>query len=208
LISPAEAEELAHTEMKGSPAARAASASVWGAVAVTRPEDALKPLKSMLYDPAMEVRIEAARAFGALRRDGLELTEKALKDPSPEVERAAIESALALSAQYPGQIADMLGRAVKTVRPAVRRSLVEALAHLGESRPAAALPPLAHAIKDSDVATRLAATTWPRRAARQPPHICASLPATITTRCAPPPPPACPTWRRPIPRARRAWPPS
>ncbi|HSS38814.1 MAG TPA: HEAT repeat domain-containing protein, partial [Polyangia bacterium] len=158
LISPAEAEELAHAEMKGSPAARAASASVWGAVAATRPEDALKPLKSMLYDPAMEVRIEAARAFGALRRDGLDLTDKALKDPSPEVERAAIESALALSAQYPGQIADMLGRSVKTVRPAVRRSLVEALAHLGESRPAAALPPLAHAIKDSDVATRLAAT--------------------------------------------------
>jgi HEAT repeat protein len=158
LISPAEAEDLARTEMKGSPAARAASAAVWGAVAATRPDDALKPLKSMLYDPAMEIRIEAARAFGALRRDGLDLTEKALKDPSPEVERAAIESALALSAQYPAQIADMLGRAVKTVRPAVRRSLVEALAHLGESRPAAALPPLAHAIKDSDVATRLAAT--------------------------------------------------
>ena len=158
LISPAEAEDLARTEMKGSPAARAASAAVWGAVAATRPDDALKPLKSMLYDPAMEIRIEAARAFGSLHRDGLELTEKALKDPSPEVERAAIESALALSAQYPGQIADMLGRAVKTVRPAVRRSLVEALAHLGESRPAAALPPLAHAIKDSDVATRLAAT--------------------------------------------------
>ncbi len=158
LISPAEAEDLARTEMKGSPAARAASAAVWGAVAATRPDDALKPLKSMLYDPAMEIRIEAARAFGSLHRDGLELTDKALKDPSPEVERAAIESALALSAQYPGQIADMLGRAVKTVRPAVRRSLVEALAHLGESRPAAALPPLAHAIKDSDVATRLAAT--------------------------------------------------
>jgi len=158
LISPAEAEDLARTEMKGSPAARAASAAVWGAVAATRPDDALKPLKSMLYDPAMEIRIEAARAFGSLHRDGLDLTEKALKDPSPEVERAAIESALALSAQYPGQIADMLGRAVKTVRPAVRRGLVEALAHLGESRPAAALPPLAHAIKDSDVATRLAAT--------------------------------------------------
>ncbi|HTB58367.1 MAG TPA: HEAT repeat domain-containing protein, partial [Polyangia bacterium] len=158
LISPAEAEDLARTEMKGSPAARAASAAVWGAVAATRPDDALKPLKSMLYDPAMEIRIEAARAFGFLHRDGLDLTEKALKDPSPEVERAAIESALALSAQYPGQIADMLGRAVKTVRPAVRRGLVEALAHLGESRPAAALPPLAHAIKDSDVATRLAAT--------------------------------------------------
>ena len=157
LISPAEAEELARSEMKGPPAARAASAAVWGAVAATRPEDAAKPLKSMLYDPGTEVRIEAARAFGSLRRDGLELTDKALKDPSPEVERAAIESAVALAAQSPGPVADMLGRAVKTVRPAVRRSLVEALAHLGESRPAAALPPLARAIKDSDVATRLAA---------------------------------------------------
>ena len=103
LISPAEAEELARTEMKGPPAARAASAAVWGAVAATRPDDAEKPLKSMLYDPATETRIEAARAFGFLRRDGLDLTDKALKDPSPEVERAAIESALALSAQYPAR---------------------------------------------------------------------------------------------------------
>jgi len=157
LISPAEAEEIARNEMKGPPAARAASAAVWGAVAATRPEDAVKPLKSMLYDPATETRIEAARAFGFLRRDGIELTEKALKDPSPEVERAAIASALTLGAQNPNPIADMLGRAIKTVRPAVRKNLVEALAHLGESRPAAALPPLAHAIKDSDLATRLAA---------------------------------------------------
>jgi hypothetical protein len=157
LISPAEAEEIARNEMKGPPAARAASAAVWGAVAATRPEDAVKPLKSMLYDPATETRIEAARAFGFLRRDGIDLTEKALKDPSPEVERAAIASALTLGAQNPNPIADMLGRAIKTVRPAVRKNLVEALAHLGESRPAAALPPLARAIKDSDFATRLAA---------------------------------------------------
>jgi hypothetical protein len=157
LISPAEAEEIARNEMKGPPAARAASAAVWGAVAATRPEDAVKPLKSMLYDPATETRIEAARAFGFLRRDGIELTEKALKDPSPEVERAAIASALTLGAQNPNPIADILGRAMKTVRPAVRKNLVEALAHLGESRPAAALPLLAHAIKDSDLATRLAA---------------------------------------------------
>ncbi len=133
LISPAEAEEIARNEMKGPPAARAASAAVWGAVAATRPEDAVKPLKSMLYDPVTETRIEAARAFGFLRRDGIELTEKALKDPSPEVERAAIASALTLGAQNPGPISDMLGRAIKTVRPAVRKSLVEALAHLGES---------------------------------------------------------------------------
>jgi HEAT repeat protein len=158
LITPEEAEDLARGEMKGPPAARAASAAVWGAVAATHPDDAEKPLKSMLYDPGTEVRIEAARAFGFLHRDGLDLTEKALKDPSPDVERAAIESALALSGQYSVQVADILGKAVKTVRPAVRRNLVEALARLGESRPAAALPPLAHAIKDTDVATRLAAT--------------------------------------------------
>jgi hypothetical protein len=127
-------------------------------VAATHPDDAEKPLKSMLYDPATEARIEAARAFGFLHREGLDLTEKALKDPSPDVERAAIESALALSGQYSVQVADILGKAVKTVRPAVRRNLVEALARLGENRPAAALPPLAHAIKDTDVATRLAAT--------------------------------------------------
>ncbi|HZL16581.1 MAG TPA: HEAT repeat domain-containing protein, partial [Polyangia bacterium] len=176
LISPAEAEEIARNEMKGPPAARAASAAVWGAVASSRPEDALKPLKSMLYDPATETRIEAARAFGFLRRDGIELTEKALKDPSPEVERAAIASALMLGAQNPNPIADMLGRAIKTVRPAVRKNLVEALAHLGESRPAAALPPLARAIKDSDFATRLAAanafcTLAKRNAAAASPYL-------------------------------------
>ena len=41
----------------------------------------------------------------------------------------------------------------------VQRLIALGVQHLGESRPAAALPPLAHAIKDSDVATRLAATT-------------------------------------------------
>jgi HEAT repeat protein len=158
LISPAEAEEIARDDMKGSPAARAASAAVWGVVATSRPDDAGKALKSMLYDPAPEVRTEAARAFGALKRDGLDLTDKALKDPSPDVERAALDSALALAPAYPYQVADMLGRAVKTVRPAVRKNLVEALARLGESRPAVALPPLARAVKDSDAATRVAAT--------------------------------------------------
>jgi HEAT repeat protein len=157
LISPADAEELARADMKGPPAARAASAAIWGAIAGLRPEDAAKPLKGMLYDPSPEARVEAARAFGFLRRDGLELTDKALKDPSPDVERAAIEAALTLSAQSPGPVADMLGRSLKTVRPAVRRNLVEALARLGEKQPAAALPPLARAIRDGDVPTRVAA---------------------------------------------------
>jgi HEAT repeat protein len=157
LISPDEAEALARADMKGPPASRAASAAIWGALAAVRPEDAAKPLKSMLYDPAPEARVEAARAFGFLRHDGFDLTDKALKDPSPDVERAAIESALTLSAQSPAAVADMLGRAVKTVRPAVRRNVVEALARLGEKQPAAALPPLARAIHDADVPTRVAA---------------------------------------------------
>jgi HEAT repeat protein len=157
LVSPAEAEEIARNEMKGPAAARASAAAVWGAVATTRPEEAGKPLKSMLYDPSTETRIEAARAYGYLKREGLDLVDKALKDPSPEVERAALESALTLAAAYPYQVADILGRALKTVRPAVRRSLIEALARLGEGRLAVALPPLARAVKDSDGATRVAA---------------------------------------------------
>ena len=93
LVSPAEAEEIARNEMKGPPAARASAAAVWGAVATARPDEASKALKAMLYDPSVETRTEAARAYGYLKRDGLDLVDKALKDPSPEVERAALESA-------------------------------------------------------------------------------------------------------------------
>jgi len=157
LVSPAEAEEIARNEMKGPPAARASAAAVWGAVAATRPDEAAKPLKAMLYDPSVETRVEAARAFGYLKREGLELVDQALKDPSPEVERAALESATALAAAYPVQVADILGRALKEVRPGVRRNLVEALARLGEGRLAVALPPLARAVKDTDAAARVAA---------------------------------------------------
>src|SRR6185312_14074196 len=52
LISPDDAEDLARADMKGPPAARAASAAIWGAIAGIRPEDAGKPLKAMLYDPS------------------------------------------------------------------------------------------------------------------------------------------------------------
>ncbi len=157
LVSPAEAEEIARNEMKGPPAARASAAAVWGAVAATRPEEAFKALKTMLYDPSMETRAEAARAYGYLKREGLDLVDKALKDPSPEVERAALESASALAAAYPYQVAEILGRSLTTVRPAVRHSLIETLARLGEGRTAVAWPPLARAVKDSDAATRVAA---------------------------------------------------
>ena len=159
LISPAEAEEIARAEMKGPPASRASAAAVWGAVAITRPEEAAKALRTMLHDPSAETRVEAARAYGNLRREGLDLVDRALADPSPEVERAALESALALAPAYPVNVADILGRALKTVRPAVRKSLIEALARLGEGRPAVVVPPLARAVKDSDGPTRVAAAS-------------------------------------------------
>jgi HEAT repeat protein len=157
LIDPAMAEEIARAEMKGPPAARAAGAAVWGTVAISRPEVATAPLKSFLYDPAPEVRIEAARSFAYLKRDGIALAGKALNDPNAEVERAAIESVLALAPLSPYQVADLLGHAVKTVRPVVRRALIEALGRMGETRPAAVLPPLARTLKDADGGTRAAA---------------------------------------------------
>jgi hypothetical protein len=157
LIDPAQAEEIARSEMKGAPAARAASAAVWGTVAISRPEVAAGPLKGFLYDPAPEVRIEAARSFAYLKRDGIALAGKAINDPSAEVERAAIESVVALAPVSPYQVADMLAHAIKTVRPAVRRALIEALGRIGETRPAAVLPPLARTLKDPDSGTRAAA---------------------------------------------------
>jgi HEAT repeat protein/predicted ATPase len=157
LVTPEQAEEIARTEMKGSPAARAAGAAVWGTVAMSRPDLAAKPLKSLLYDPAAETRVEAARSFAYLKRDGLELVEKALKDGSAEVERAAIDSAVALAPINPYQVAEMLGHATKFVRASVRKNIVDALAKIGETKAAAVVPPLAHALKDQDVGMRAAA---------------------------------------------------
>jgi HEAT repeat protein len=157
LVTPEQAEEIARTEMKGSPAARAAGAAVWGTVAMTRPDLASKPLKGLLYDPATETRLEAARSFAYLKREGIELCEKATKDPNAEVEKAAIESAVALAPVNAYGVADLLGRALKNVRPAVRKNVIEALAKIGETKPAAVIAPLAHALKDPDTSTRAAA---------------------------------------------------
>jgi HEAT repeat protein len=157
LVEPEQAEEIARAEMKGPPAARAAGAAVWGTVAQTRPDAAAGPLKGLLYDPAPETRLEAARSYAYLKRDGLPLCDKALRDPNAEVERAAIDSAVALAGTNPYQVADMLGHAVKTVRPAVRRSVIEALGRMGDTRPAAVLAPLARTLRDTDTGTRAAA---------------------------------------------------
>jgi len=159
LIDPVMAEELARAEMKGPQSARAAGTAVWAAVALSRPDLAAKPLKALVYDPSLETRIEAARAFAFLKRDGISLVEKALRDPSAEVEHAAIDSALALAPVNPYAVGTMLGKAIKLARPGMRQHIVEALGRLGETRAAAALPPLAHALKDPDVATRLAVAT-------------------------------------------------
>jgi HEAT repeat protein len=157
LVTPEQAEEIARTEMKGSPAARAAGAAVWGTVAMSRPDLATKPLHGLLYDPATETRLEAVRSFAYLKRDGLELVDKALKDGNAEIEKAAIESALALAPVNPYQVAEMLGKAIKFVKASVRRNVIDALARLGATKPAAAMPPLAKALKDTDVANRAAA---------------------------------------------------
>jgi HEAT repeat protein len=157
LVTPEQAEEIARTEMKGSPAARAAGAAVWGTVAMSRPDLASKPLRALLYDPATETRLEAARSFGYLKREGLELVEKALKDGSAEVEKAAIDSAVVLAPVNAYQVAEMLGHALKSVRSSVRRNIIDALARIGETKPAAAMPPLARALKDPDVGLRAAA---------------------------------------------------
>jgi len=158
-IDPMMAEEIARAEMKGSQSARAAGVAVWGAIALTRPELAHKPLAALIYDPSSETRLEAVRAFALLKRNGIPLVEKALRDPSAEVERAAIDSAMALAPINPYAVGTMLGKAVNLSRPEMRRHIVAALGHLGETRAAAALPPLAHTLKDQDVGTRTAAAT-------------------------------------------------
>jgi HEAT repeat protein len=167
LIDASEAEEIARGEMKGPPVARVTGAAVWGAVAASHPELALKPLRSLLYDPSPEVRAEAARSFAFLKRDGISLSEKALRDPSIEVERAAVDSALALAPLNPGEVGNILAKAIKLVRPAMRRNIVDALGRLGLTRPGAALAPLARALKDNDVGTRVAVANAFCRLARQ-----------------------------------------
>ena len=157
LIDPAQVEDLAASASRGPPTGRVTAATLWGVVAIKQPEVANKPLKALLYDPSPDVRIEAARAYGYLKRDGPELVRKALLDPNPEVERAAIESAVRLAASQPSPIAEDLGHAMFKVRPATRRWIIEALGQIGQNRPAAALPPLAKALKQSEITVRTAA---------------------------------------------------
>ena len=114
-------------------------------------------MKAFLYDQSPDVRAEAARAFGYLKREGPELVRKALLDPNPEVARAAIESAVRLAVSQPALVAEDLGHAMVKVRPTTRKAIVEALAQIGQTRPGAALPPLARALKGGEIPTRVSA---------------------------------------------------
>jgi HEAT repeat protein len=157
LIDPAEVETLATAATKGPPAGRVTGAALWGVVAIKQPDSASKPLKVFLYDQSPDVRAEAARAFGYLKREGPELVRKALVDPNPEVAKAAIESSIRLAASQPALVAEDLGHALVKVRPATRKAIVEALGQIGQTRPAAVLPPLAKALKQSEIPTRISA---------------------------------------------------
>ena len=157
LIDPAQAEELAVNATKGPPTGRVTAAALWGVVAIKQPDNASKPLKAFLYDQSPDVRAEAARGFGYLKREGPELVSKALLDPSPDVARAALESAVRLAGSQPALIAEDLGHALVKVRPSTRKAIVEALGQIGQTRPAAALPPLVKAFKQGEIPTRVAA---------------------------------------------------
>jgi HEAT repeat protein len=159
LIDPQKALELATAESRGPAAARAAGAAVWGSLAAKQPEAASRALKATLFDPSPEVRIEGARSFGFLRREGIGLVQRALLDPNGEVVRAALDSAVLLSAVQPYAVAEMLNRGFILVRPGLRRPIVEALGRIGQERPAPVVWPLARAFKQGDGKTRAAAAT-------------------------------------------------
>ena len=154
IIDPAAAEELAQAEWRGSALSRAAAAAIWGALSKARPEGAAKALKVALFDSATEVRAEAARSLGNLRRDGLKLVQRALLDPKPEVQKAAIESAVALAGFNAYQVTEALGKALRLVRPAMQPLIVSALGQVGKGRAKVVLPPLVKAFKQGNPRTR------------------------------------------------------
>lgn len=156
LLDSVKAEEIAVAESRGSAATRATGAAVWGALASRQPEAASKALKAFLHDPSPEVRTEAARSYGYLKRDGAGLLQKAILDGNAEVQRAAIDSAVTLAAAQPYAAPELLGRALMNVRPAMRKAIVEALGRIGLERPNVAIPPLARALREADPATKAA----------------------------------------------------
>ncbi len=153
-LDPVAAEELAISESRGPTLSRAAAVAIWGTLTTARPEAAAKALRIGLFDPAAEVRVEAARGLGFLRRDGLTLVQRALFDPNGEVQKAAMESAVRLGAVNAYAVADALSKALRIVRPGMRPAIVEALGHVGAKNPQVVLAPLVRAFKEGNRETR------------------------------------------------------
>lgn len=142
------AEELARTEAKGNPQARAAAAAIWGALAESRPEASGKALKVALLDPSTEVRAEAARALGQLRREGLTLLPRTLLDTSLEVLRGGLDASVTLASGSPAAVVEALSKGLRLVRPAWRADVVEALGRVGDTRASLVMPALVRAFKE------------------------------------------------------------
>ncbi len=147
-------EALALALGKGPPTSRAAVAAIWGAVALKQPDRAAKVLKGFLYEPSPAARVEAVRAFAALRRDGVALVGKALLDGDQEVVEAALASAVDLARTQPSLVAEVLVRAFKTIRPAYRQEVALAMERIAQDRASAMFGPLALALRQGDVPSR------------------------------------------------------
>jgi DNA-binding MarR family transcriptional regulator len=147
-ITPEAAEELARTESKGSGQSRAAAAAIWVTLIESRPEASSKALKAALLDPAPEVRAEAARALGFLRRDAITVLPRTLLDPNLEVLRGGLESSINLAAGNFYAVVEALTKGLRVVRPGWRTEIVQALGKVGEKRANSVLPPIMKVFKE------------------------------------------------------------
>lgn len=157
LLDPVDAVRIATEETRGGPASRAAGAAVWGAVAEKDPAAAAQALKAMSYDAAPAVREEAARAYGYLGADGLDLIRRCLRDPNMAVAEAALEAAVIAAGRQTYTVVELLLAAFKTGRPALRRAIIDVTGRVGRDRPTLVLPILARALKESDPLGRVSA---------------------------------------------------
>ena len=147
-ISPDAALELARTESKGSGQSRAAAAAIWVTLIESKPDAASKALKAALFDPAPEVRAEAARALGSLRRDAITVLPRTLLDPNLEVLRGGLEASVSLAAGNFYAVVEALTKGLRVVRPGWRTEIVQALGKVGEKRANSVLPPLMKVFKE------------------------------------------------------------
>jgi hypothetical protein len=189
LIDPAEVETLATAATKGPPAGRVTAAALWGVVAIKQPDTASKPLKVFLYDQSPDVRAEAARAFGYLKREGTRAGAQGLGRPQPRgcPRRHRIGGSL-------GRLATRAGRGRSGTRHG-QGAAGHAQGHRrgpGTDRTDPAgrgLPPLAKALKQGEIPTRISAARAFCEMAKKAPWrrrpICASPRATTIARFAP-----------------------